>query len=318
MQISALTDIVEGKLLNTPAISFITQSHVDITKVNEGDAFFATKDSDIQFAISKGVFAIIVDFVPDILDDEIAWIKVDNLDKAITNILRYKLLDNSIKYIQTNKIFFNLLELFRTKNMFDVVLLKDNLQEDFEIVNNHKNIRIIFGTNLEFLTAISGEVVTLEKVSYDVKNLTSHTLFETSFSYKDKFFDRLKIPTVYINELIQQLELFDYQLDLKKLNHLELFKSIFINKSNQIVSHGQTNRFILASNDDDISNLEIDYLNEYYSYANIKIVDTKDLEVDEIFFIIKHMEFNALYFKGCDIKYITDILQQNYSTDSLI
>ena len=48
MQISDLTDIVEGQLQNTPAISFITQIHTnitaleikDITNVNEGKSSF--------------------------------------------------------------------------------------------------------------------------------------------------------------------------------------------------------------------------------------------------------------------------------------
>lgn len=318
MQISSLTDIVEGTLLNTPAISFITQSHIDINNINEGDAFFTAQQSDINTAISKGVFAIIVDFEPEILDNEIAWIKVDNLDKAITNILRYKLLEYDIKYVQTNRIFFTFLELFKTKDMTDVFLLKDDFFDDFEKLNKTNSAKIIFGTNLNFMNDISGDVVSLKTIPYEIQNLTSHTLFETSFSYQDKFFSRLKIPTSYINELIQQLELFDYRVDLKRLNNFELFKPLFINKSNQIVSHGQTNRFILASIDLEICNIDIEYLYKYYSYANIKVVDTKELTEDDIFLIIKNMEFNALYFKGICIKQIATILKKKYSVDSLI
>ena len=114
MQISALTDIVEGKLLNKPSISFITQIHTDLKKVNDGDAYFTDSQDDLDKAIIKGVFALIVDFTPKVCDKEIAWIKVDDLNKAKTNILRYQLLQKQIISIHINQIFHHLLTIFKT------------------------------------------------------------------------------------------------------------------------------------------------------------------------------------------------------------
>lgn len=317
MQITALTDIVEGNLLNTPAISFVTQIHTNILKINEGDAFLTSNQSDIELAIKKGIFSLIVDFEPNITDDEIAWILVDDLNKAISNILRYKLLNSNIKYIHTNKIFSKFLNIFTTKEMTHVISLTDNLSDDFELLNNLKNDKLIFGTNLKFLNAIGTNVSILKHKNYDIKNLTSHSLFETSFSYKDKFFDKLKIPTVYIDDLLQQLEFFEYKLDMKKLNNFDLFRPIFINKSNQIVNFGQTNKFILANKDIKICDIEINYLKSNYNYGKIEILNIEQLSYDEIFQRIKSLQFNALYIKGCDIKIIIDILEQNYTTHTL-
>jgi ferrochelatase len=318
MQISALTDIVEGKLLNSPSISFITQIHTNIKKVNEGDAFFANDENDIEYAIKKGVFAIIFNFETCITDNEIAWIKVDDFEKAITNVLRYKLLEFNTKLIKTNKIFFNLLGVFKTKELSHVVLLEDNLNDNFEMLYSLDNDKLIFGTNLQFLNAISGDVLVLGNKQYSVKNLTSHSLFETSFSYLDKFFDKIKLPTVYINDLLQQLELFEYSLDLKKLNNFNLFKPVFVNRSKQIVPYGQTNRFILANTDEDIANIEINYLKDYYSYGNIHILNTTNLTNAEIYKSIKNLEFNALYCIGSSIDEITSILEDNHTVDTLI
>jgi ferrochelatase len=318
MQISALTDIVEGKLLNSPSISFITQTHTNIKKVNEGDAFFAENNKEIEFAIKQGAFAIIVNFEPEIIDTEIAWIQVNDFTKALTNVLRYKLLEFKTQFIHTNKIFFNLLDIFKTKELSNVVLLKNNLSEDFEILNNLENNKLVFGTNLQFLNAISGEVMILKNKEYSIKNLTSHSLFETSFSHKDKFFDKIKLPTVYINDLIQQLELFEYKLELKKLNNFNLFKPIFVNKSKEIVPYGQTNRFILASSDHDIADIEINYLIKHYGYGKIKVLDTTTLTDDEIYKNIKRLNFNALYCKGSAIDKITSILEKNHTIDTLI
>lgn len=318
MQISALTDIVEGKLLNSPSISFITQTHTNIKKVNEGDAFFAKNQSEIKDAIKQGAFAIILDFEHDIIDTEIAWIQVDNFTKAITNVLRYKLLKFNSKFIKTSKIFFNLLNVFKNKDLSDVVLLNNSLCDDFELLNSIENNKLIFGTDLNFLNSISGDVMILENKKFNIKNLTSHSLFETSFSHKDKFFDKIKLPTVYINDLLQQLELFEYNLDLKKLNNFNLFKPVFLNKSKEIVPYGQTNRFILANKDKDISSIELDYLKKHYSYGDIKILDTAGLNNDEIFQKIKNTDFNALYCKNSTIDKIIAILEQNHKIDTLI
>jgi len=318
MQISALTDIVEGKLLNTPSISFITQIHTDVKKVNEGDAFFISNREDIQTAITQGAFAIILDFEHDIIDNEIAWIYVDDFHKAITNVLRYKLLEHKMQFIKTNKIFFKLLDIFKTKELSNVILLKNNISDDFEELYNLQSDSLIFGTELDFLNAISGDVMILQNERYELKNLTSHSLFETSFSYQDKFFDKIKLPTVYINDLLQQLELFEYNLDLKKLNNFNLFKPVFVNKSKEIVSYGQTNRFILANEDNEIAEIELKYLYEHYGYGNIIIFDTLYLTDEEIFASIDKYDFNALYCKNISIKKIISILEKNITLTPLI
>ncbi len=188
MQISALTDIVEGELLNSPAISFITQIHTKISRVNEGDAFFATDNEKAQEAIKKGAFAIIVDFKPDIIDNEIAWIKTDNITKSISNVLRYKLLNQHVQYIHINKVFFRLLNIFKSKDLSYVVTLTNSLCDNFELLNYNDKDKIIFGTDLKFLNAIGTNVLSLKTQEYDIKNLTSHSLFETSFSYENNFF----------------------------------------------------------------------------------------------------------------------------------
>jgi hypothetical protein len=318
MKISALTDIVEGELLNSPAISFVTQIHTDITKVNDGDAYFTDNQADLDKAVQKGVFAVIIDFIPQINDNEIAWIKVDKLTKAKTNILRYFLLQKQSSFIHIDEVFYQLLKLFKTKEFIEkTLILTNDITSDFEVLNSYENNKTIFCTNLKFLQAISPNVNVLTYKEYDIKNLTIHSLFELSFSYKDRFFEHIRLPKVYLDYFIQIAELFEYKLDLKRLNNFELFKPIFINKSTQIVPMGQTNRFILANENEDISTKEINFLKQFYSYAKLIIIDVTSFDNNEIFSQIKKLNFNALYLKGKDIKHINNILEQNNSLEKL-
>jgi ferrochelatase len=318
MQITSLADIVEGKIQNFPAISFITQIHTDISKVNEGDAYLALDNSTVDHAIDKGAFAIIYESTTQIEDEEIAWIQVDDIKKAITNVLRYKLLPFQNQYIHTNKIFFKLLTLFKSKELQHVMTLKEDISSNFEKLNTLEENKVIFSTDLQFLENISSDVVRLKHQPYPLQNLTQHSLFETTFSYKENFFDKIKLPRVYVDYLLQQLELFEYKLDLRKLNGFDLFKPIFINKSEQIVPFGQTNRFIIANEDQEIAHIEIEYLQTNYSYAKVQIADAANLNKEQILQIIQNKEFNALYFQNTSYKDIVTILQENDNDKKLL
>lgn len=319
MQISSLTDIVEGKLQNTPAISFITQIHTDISKINEGDAYLVLEETNIQKAVEKGAFAIIYQtnsFEP--LDSEIAWIQVESIQKAISNVLRFRLLQLENKYIHVNKIFFKLLNIFKSKELGHILTLKNDISINFEKLYALEENKVIFSTDYHFLKSISGDVVSLQDTKYSLQNLTQHSLFETTFSYKERYFDKIKLPRVYIDYLLQQLELFEYKLDLKKLSQFDLFKPIFINKSAQIVPYGQTNRFVIANKDKDIAHLETEYLQNNYSYAKVIVIDGESLNENEILSLIQTKNFNALYFQGIDHTTVVDILQKNDQESSLI
>ncbi len=222
MKISALVDIVEGKLLNSPAISFITQIHTSIKKVNDGDAFFTHNNTDIKQAIEQGAFCIISDFKPNIADNEIAWIQVDDIFKAIANVLRYKLLEHKNEYYFIDKVLYHFLKLFKTKDMIDTIILTNDIIKDFETLYTLDKIDInkrIFSIYIDLLTNITPNIINITQKNYVIKNLTNHSLFETSFSYKNNFYDKLKLPHMYINYFLQTQEINNEILDIKKLNN---------------------------------------------------------------------------------------------------
>lgn len=317
MQISALTDIVEGELLNTPSISFITQVHTNVSKVNDGDAFFALNKEDIPIALKRGAFAIITGFLPSIDDNEIAWIEVENIFKAICNILRYQLLQYKVSFVHIDKVYYSLIETLKNKDMTDVILITDDLYSEFEKLISVTSDKVIFSHNRYLLNSISANITELTDKDYEIKNLTNHSLFETSFSYKNKFFDKIKLPYLYVNHIITILELFKYNLDLKKLNQFKLFEPTFINKSGQIVPFGQTNRFIIANDDPDIYEEQIKYIYKYYNYGEIKILEGFNLTGKDIFEYVNNTRFNVLYIKDKSYIKVREDLTSNDTMSKL-
>lgn len=88
-------------------------------------------------------------------------------------------------------------------------------------------------------------------------------------------------------------------------------KPIFLNKSNQIINYGQSNRFILTNKKEDIYKKEIEFIKENYTYAKLIILDGNNLTDDIILKNIKELNFNVLYILNKSVDNITDILNNN-------
>ncbi len=112
MQISSILDIVDGELLNSPSISFIYSIKTNAKKVKEGDLFIAKNLEDIELAINHGAFAIIIEENFPIIDNEIAWIKVKEIELSITKLIRYKLSVLNLEAYFCDVVAYQLLKLY--------------------------------------------------------------------------------------------------------------------------------------------------------------------------------------------------------------
>lgn len=309
--------MVNGDLKNNPSISFITQSHTNVTKVNDGDLFISSSLTDIKQAIHQGAFAIIYNFEIDHenIDKEIAWIKVDNLDDALTKLLRFRLSTKVLKSYYCDFISYEILLSFKSLDK-NIIFLSNNINSDFELLKELDDIHTIIATNDKFLNKIyplSKEFI-IQK--YKIQNLTIHSLFETSFSYNNRYFHKLKLPQIYINNFLSINNFFDTdEYDINKLNTFKYMQPIFINKNTNIVEYGKSNKFILANINQKIIQPQIEFIYDHYKYGEIKIID--GLCFDEMLLEqIENEDYNALYIKNRKHQDIINILEQNMDNSS--
>ncbi|MCK5293400.1 MAG: peptidoglycan synthetase [Arcobacteraceae bacterium] len=312
MKISSIVDITDGKLQNNPAISFITQSHTNISKVNDGDLFISSSLKQIKQALEQGAFAIIYDFEIDYksLDNEIAWIKVKNIENSLTKLLRYNLSNKKLDCYSLDLVSYEILfSLQSTKK--DIIFLTSDNFKNFELLKDLKEIDTIVSTDKVFIKKIYPLSKELNIEKYSIKNLIIHSLFETSFSYKDKYFHKLKLPQIYINNFISIINFLNKtEYDISKLNNFKHMQPIFINKNNEIVDYGKSNRFILSNTNNILIKQELEFISNHYKYGKIKVIE--GLCFDEILLDdIKPNDYNALYIKNRTNIEIIDILKQN-------
>ena len=90
MKIETLVNLIGGELLNSPYISEVTSFTDNKDNVTRGSCFFVKKSEDIEKAVKNGAYAIVSENFENIIDKEIAWIRVDSIKKSVFNIFKYE------------------------------------------------------------------------------------------------------------------------------------------------------------------------------------------------------------------------------------
>ncbi|BAK73425.1 hypothetical protein [Arcobacter sp. L] len=330
MQISAILDIVDGSLLNSPSISFIYSIKTNVNKVKEGDLFITKNLNEIEFAIKNGAFAIIIEEYHPILDNEIAWIKVKNIDLSIIKLIRFKLAVKNLEAYSCEKATYNLLKIYSNNFGENIKLVPNKLENFFRYIDDIEDNDIIISSDKLILDKIYpnnnhfDENKTLDKID----NLIEHSLFETSFSYKNIYFSRLKISSLYLKNFIKVFNFFEQNIDFSKLKSFYHIKPLFLDRNLNLIEFGKSDKFIICQNEKDLYKNEIFYLKEKYKYAKTIFISTFKLDLlkdeeqiiinnlEELKPILREIKFNAIYIIGFNYKDIYEYLlkSEKFST----
>ncbi|OCL86936.1 hypothetical protein AAX26_01244 [Aliarcobacter thereius] len=321
MKISSIVDIIDGELLSTPSITSINSIKTESEKVKTADLFIARNIDDLNIAIKNGAYAVIFEEDFSVSDTEVAFIKVRNIEKALLSIFRFKLANKNIKAYLSTDISYDLLKSLFSNNHKDIFILPKNIEKIFRFIDNIEDNSIIISNNKEVLNSIfsSYEIFDKEIDKHSIRNLTIHSLFELSFSYKNRFYNRIKIAALYIKSLINCLEFFkDYDIDLTKLNRFKNLKAIFLDKNLNIVDFGKSDKFLISQNNLDLVEFEIKFIKEYYKYAKAIFITNSYLDylnkdeqiiiknIEDLKNILDNIEFNSIYLVGFDYLTVLD------------
>ena len=331
MQISSILDIVDGSLLNSPSISFIYSIKTNALKVKEGDLFIAKNINEIDLAIRNGAFAIIFDTNVPIIDNEIAWIKVKDIDISIIKLIRFKLAIKNIEAFYCNKIIYDLLKIYSTHFLKNVRLVPNKLENTFRFIDEIEDNDILISCNKNILDNIYPKNKDFDHINKlnEIDNLIEHSLFETSFSYENVYFSRLKISSLYITDFLKVFNFFKQNLDLTKLKSFYNFKPLFLDRNLNLVEFGKSDKFIICQNNEDLYENEISYMKKQYKYAkNIFITSSyvnylsKDeqilmTDIEQLKPILRKLKFNGIYILGFNYNEVYEYLIKSENIQTL-
>ena len=331
MKISSIVDIVDGELLNSPSISFINNISSDANKVKTSDMFIAKNIEDLKIALQNGAYAVIFEKDFEVIDNEIAFIKVKNLELALLKIVRYKLSTLKIKsYFCTDETF-DMLKLYQNNHTKPIFLISKNIEKAFKFIDDIKDGDILISKNKKLLESIDPDSKEFEKKldENSIKNLIKHSLFELSFSYKDIYFSKLRLSKIYLNSFLNIYDFFKGNIDISKLKLYSNFKAIFIDKDFQPIESGKSDSFIICQTNKNLIPIEITYLKNEFRYAKtifvskykISFLDEKEQiiinNIEDLKNILKNLKFNCVYLIGFTNQESFEFLQNSQKLQAL-
>ena len=262
MKIETLVNLIGGELLNSPYISEVTSFTDNKDNVTRGSCFFVKKSEDIKTAVKNGAYAIVSENFENIIDKEIAWIRVDSIKKSVFNIFKYENLNSKVYF--SDDITLHIIEKMNLNDNLIILNSTANLLKSLNINNKY-----LLTSNKKFCELFSNVEVLLTK---DI-NLKQQSLFKSVYNQQE-----IPLPFVYKDEFSKALNFFEKN-ELKYTLEFELdrFRPQFIDYQFRKVAFGESERvLILGIKNDKFFFKELNYLIDNTKHAKTIIVNEEN------------------------------------------
>lgn len=262
-----LISLIRAELRNTPYISSFEHINYEAKRVQRGDLFIALNPFEIENAIANGAYGIIHEGNIVISDDEIAWLKVENIKDALLRLLRFHMMQKSIKVYSVDDI---TLTLFHSVVATKVIILEDSIEENLKTLFSLDDGNVVvyqINSLYEDLFTTTTSVYELETL-YPIK-IVEHTLFETSFIYKEHLYERINLSKLLLSNIQKMFNILeDASVEFKLKPFVQShFSPIFINKHFKAVEFGQSSKVLICENDLKLFIEAISFLRENAPWA---------------------------------------------------
>jgi ferrochelatase len=286
MRLENVIALTHATLLNSPYVTAFSGLSYEAKSVKRGYLFIAKDSSEIELAILNGAYGILFDSPMQMIDSEIAWIKVDELATALLKILRFHILDKNITAYECDKITLDLASQISTQDRFKALNgdIYDTFKDLWEITPNS----VVLFTHTFTCKDIFTHPKEMPK-STDFKiSIIEQTLFETSFIYDDIYYERQALSVFFIPYLEILLSLFkEEKIDFKivSFKHLSHFEPVFTNKNFEIKEFGTSDKVLIFEPNFEFIESQITFLQNQANWAKLiyilpieKITDTQRVE----------------------------------------
>ena len=270
MRLENLLALTQGTLQNQPFVTRFDGISFDARKVKRGNLFIAFNNSDIDEAILHGAYGIIFDKPTQIADNEIAWIKVDDVNDTLMRLLRFHLIEKELDVYETDRITIKLAQQIMTDSNF--LVLGDSIKDDFmKLWEANDKAKILYSPKLiDRDTFVSSK--TLPTAYKDEISMVEQTLFETSFIFNDIFYERQLLSPFFISYLERLLNFYkmnEINYRIRTFTPIDNFEAVFTNKDLSVKEFGASDRVLIFEPDFELIPSQISFLNRQAKWARI-------------------------------------------------
>jgi len=324
MKIEDILNLTEGTLSNTPKVQAIEAATVYHSKVDHGDLFFSSNQEEIDKAIENGAYAIVYDDENIVKNDnEIAWIKVSDIQLAAFKLIRYVIIKKEAQFflLSEHELTFLKMILLHKNN---ISFISNDWRKAFEQILNSDG-SLFVGTDKDLMTLIKPDV---EKLEREVEGYpVSDTLFRTTFKVGGFVYQEKELIPFHVEYLLRVIDFCDktelpYSVD--RIKYTKHFMPVFIDLKLKSTRPSNSDRVAIFT--DSLS--DITKAREYVMRSNMWVKSivltppkTKVPGIDhphwfnneeEVRELLKNIHFNYAFIYNAD-KSILNTIKEEYS-----
>jgi ferrochelatase len=270
MRLENILALTNAKLINEPFVNSFEDIVFQPSKVKRGDLFVAFEEEEIQTAILNGAYGIMFGKPTQISDNEIAWIKVLDIEDALKRLLRFRVVEKELVVYECNEIILKLALQVITEPSF--IVLNGDIKSISKTLWHVENKSVILFCPALCDKDIFANVKKLPKTAMEPITIMEQTLFETSFIYNDKFYERQLISPFfmpYLEELLHLFKTLNINYRLKKFTPINHFEALFVNKKFEEKEFGKSDKVLIFEPNVSLIEFEIKFLQKSASWANL-------------------------------------------------
>ncbi|NOR55608.1 MAG: hypothetical protein GQ531_05315 [Sulfurovum sp.] len=324
MKIEDIINLTEGVLTNSPQVQAIGAATVYQSKVEHGDLFFSSNQEEIDLAIKNGAYAIVYDDDSIVKnDDEIAWIKVSDIQLAAFKLVRYVVIKKEAVFYLLSEHELTFLKLI-IKHKGNVAFIADDWRKAFEqILNSDSSLYV--GTNKELMQLIKPDVPLLNR---EVDGyLVSDTLFKSTYKVDGFLYQERELIPFHLEFLLRAVDfcnVHDVAYTMDRIKYTKHFLPVFIDAKLRSTSASKSDKVaIFTDNTADITRAR-----EYVMRSNMWVKSvvftppkTKVPGIDhphwfkteeEVRDLLKNIHYNYAFILNAD-RSILNTIKEEYS-----
>jgi len=324
MKIEDILNLTEGTLSNTPKVQAIESATVYVSKVEHGDLFFSSNQDEIDQAVANGAYAIVYDDENIVKnDEEIAWIKVSNIQLAAFKLIRYVIIKKEAQFFLLSSHELTFLKLI-LKHKGNVTFVANDWRKAFEQILNSDSTLFV-GTDKELMELIKPDI---EKLEREVDGyLVSDTLFRTTYKVDGFLYQEKELIPFHLEYLLRAVHFCNannlpYTMD--RIKYTKHFLPVFIDTKLRSTQASKSDKVTIFT--DSIS--DIAKAREYVMRSNMWVKSvvftppkTKIPGIDhphwfeteaEVRELLKNIHFNYAFIYNAD-KSILNTIKEDYS-----
>jgi len=270
MNLANLIALVEGNLSNSPSITAFEEVHFEASKIRRGDLFVALHHEGIEEAILNGAYGILFDKPTQISDQEIAWIKVACVDKALLRLLRFHILQKSPQVYSCDEISLKLAAQLVTSR--EILILSKSIKEHMHELYNLQEKQFILFSKSTIDEQLFVDAKPVHKVVNSTMNVVEQTLFETSFIYDDTYYERQLLSPFFLPYLETILQFFKHNhigYQLRNFTPIDHFQAVFTNIHFQVKDFGKSDNVLIFESNFELVKEQINFLKKQANWAKI-------------------------------------------------